>query len=436
MRGWGLVAVALVALTTSGSAIATRSDDDWVTIPPTIEAAFPSESYRPGDVARLVIWAGRDDVSLQIFRAGTEHGGLLIRDLMKGDPITAEWSIGPVGPGRTIRIAVGDWPSGLYYAMLKGTDGKKIGYAPFIVRPRSLGEHAVAVILPTMTWQAYNFHDDDRDGRPDSWYAHGHGAQARLGRPFLNRGVPPHYKDYDEPFLRWLVQTGHTVDYFADADLDSGALTGRALAEAYELLVFPGHHEYVTKHEYDVVQRFRDLGGNLVFLSANNFFWKVVKHGRLMRRIGRWRALGRPEAALIGVQYFGNDRGRSQRPWIVRDAPAANWVFSGTELVPGSSFAWGGIEADAIVPSSPPETQVLAEIPNIFHTGLSAQMTYYETPSGAKVFAAGAVTLAGAVWWPNVRQVMANLWSMLADDGNRSRLRALRRSYEPPSSSP
>ena len=35
----------------------------------------------------------------------------------------------------------------------------------------------------------------------------------------------------------------------------------------------------MTTHEYDVVTRYRDLGGNLMFLSANNFFWKVDKQG-------------------------------------------------------------------------------------------------------------------------------------------------------------
>jgi hypothetical protein len=51
-------------------------------------------------------------------------------------------------------------------------------------------------------------------------------------------------------------------------------------------------------------------------------------------------------------------------------------------------------------------------------------MTYYETRAGAKVFAAGAFTLADAVWWPDVRRVMENLWTRLGDDGNRRRLRS------------
>ena len=42
-------------------------------------------------------------------------------------------------------------------------------------------------------------------------------------------------------------------------------------------------------------------------------------------------------------------------------------------------------------------------------------MTYYER-AGAKVFAAGAFTLAGGVPQPKVRQLVDNLWKGLAND--------------------
>ena len=143
--------------------------------------------------------------------------------------------------------------------------------------------------------------------------------------PYENRGVIPHYKHYEQPFLRWLISTDRNVDYLADADLDAPSTTGRGLAEAYDLIVFPGHHEYVTQHEFDVVTGFRNRGGSLMFLSANNFFYRTVKQGNVMTRTGRWRLAGRPEAALIGVQYFGNDAGRHQ----ARGSPgqsAGTWI--------------------------------------------------------------------------------------------------------------
>ena len=386
---------------------------------PTVEAAFTRESYARGELARLKIWTGGRRTSLDVLRAGTENVSIVARDLMLGSGVAATRRIGTVRTGDTIGVRIGQWPSGLYFARLSAAGGK-VGYAPFVLRPRRLGEHTVAVVLPTMTWQAYNFHDDNRDGDPDTWYQDQSDPTrtARLNRPYENRGVIPHYKYYDQPFLRWLVAEYPDVDVLADADLANPATTGRRLARSYELLVFPGHHEYVTTHEYDAVTAFRNLGGNLIFLSANNFYYRVIKHGNVMRRVGRWRDLGRPEAALVGTQYFANDNGEHRGAWVIRRAGAARWIFAGTRLRPGSRFASGGIEADETATSSPPGTEVVAEIPNIFRSGPNAQMTYYETHEGAKVFAAGAFTLAGAVWWKDVRTAIDNLWTRLSDDGN------------------
>src|SRR5438445_2980620 len=232
---------------------------------PTVEAAFERESYAPGDAARVAIWTSGRHVRLQIFHAGTEATGIAAHDVMLGTAVTPARQIGDVQRGDAVRVRMGNWPSGLYFAKLVGAR-RKVGYAPFVLRPRRLGEHAVAVVLSTMTWQAYNFHDDDGDGTPDTWYANqnDHSLTARLGRPFENRGVIPHYKFYEQPFPRWLIATRRDVDYLADADLDRGTTTGQRLAAAYELMIFPGHHEYVTPHEYDAVTKYRNLGGNLM----------------------------------------------------------------------------------------------------------------------------------------------------------------------------
>ena len=168
----------------------------------------------------------------------------------------------------------------------------------------------MAVVLPTMTWQAYNLRDENGDGIGDTWYADWRIHTARLGRPFLNRGVPFNFRTYDLPFLHWLAWYGHGADFLSDSDLYS--TSGGRLARAYRLIVFPGHHEYVTTHEYDVVQRYRDLGGNLAFLSANNFYRRIVRSGQVMTRTEQWRELGRPEAALIGAQYIADHSGGVQ----------------------------------------------------------------------------------------------------------------------------
>jgi hypothetical protein len=378
---------------------------------PTVEAAFPRESYAPGSVARLVLFDRVASASVQLFRAGTERSRLGPRDVMLGTAVAPPTRIRGT---RSVRLRLGNWPSGLYFARV--TSGAGVGFAPFVLRPRRLGEHRIAVVFPMLTWQAYNFRDDDGDGSMDSWYADG-SKSVRLGRPFENRGVPPHYKHYDQPFLRWLIEQRRDVDYLGQSDVEAAAAS--KLASAYDFIVFPGHHEYVTTREYDVVTRYRDLGGNLAFLSANNFYWKVERRKGTLRRVAHWRALGRPEAALIGVQYIGNDMGEHRGPWLVRRAGTSSWVFDGITGAARQRFSNGGIEIDKTARSSPRGTQILAEIPNLLGRGMTAQMTYYETPAGAKVFAAGAFSLAGAIRQQPVAQLVANLLDRLGNDRSR-----------------
>jgi hypothetical protein len=377
---------------------------------PGVEATFLRDSYAQGSTASLVLWKPERRVTIRLFHVGPERRRTVGNVTMNGVPVSAPETLENEPAHTPIAISVGGWPSGLYCARLAAADGR-VGFAPFVVRPASLGEHRVLVVLPTYTWQAYNFRDDNGDGRGDTWYAGWKQDWARLARPFLSRGVPPHFRQYDLPFLHWLAQTGKAVDFFSDTDLDAVG-DGAALADAYDLIVFPGHHEYVATREYDAVERFRDLGGNLLFLSANNFFWRIVVHGGVMTRTQQWRDLGRPEASLVGVEFIGTDGGFHRGSWLVRDAPAARTVFHGIRLGEDGAYGNGGIEVDHTAPSSPPGTQVLAEIPHLFGERFTAQMTYYETPTGAKVFAAGAFSLVGNARARPPRVLLANLWAL------------------------
>jgi hypothetical protein len=383
-----------------------------VELRPSVEAAFPRESYAPRTTARIVVYNRARGLVLQLFRAGGERERTADNNTMRGLGVTRPRAVGSSTGTKTIRVPIGDWPSGLYFARLRAADGR-VGFAPFVVRPRRLGEQRVAIVMPTLTWQAYNLRDEDGDGVGDSWYASWTHRTVRLGRPFLNRGVPYAFRRYDAPFLRWLARTGREVDVLAQSDLE--ATSPGELVRAYDLIVFPGHHEYVTTREYDVIEGFRDRGGNLAFLSANNFFWRVVRRGDLIERTRQWRHLGRPEAALIGVQYRANAGALLTRgAFVVRDVPAVSWLLAGTRLGPGSRLGrdWG-IEIDHTSASSPTGIQVIAEIPDLFGPGLTAQMTYYETRAGAKVFATGAFTLAGWIRDPVIARLTANLWRRL-----------------------
>ena len=60
-------------------------------------------------------------------------------------------------------------------------------------------------------------------------------------------------------------------------------------------------------------------------------------------------------------------------------------------------------------------TQVLATIPDLFGPGRTAEMTYYEHWSGAKVFSAGTLDFGGQMLlWPQTERLVENVWVRLA----------------------
>jgi hypothetical protein len=377
-----------------------------------LDAATGAAGYAPGDRAQIAVATDAPELRLAVLRmdgssiatrSNTSVDGTLVAPVR-----TIAW-MHPHGP-HNISVKIGNWRSGVYFARLTASDGR-VGFAPFVVRPRRLGVNRIAVVLPTNTWQAYNFYDRNGDGRGDTWYAGWHVHRMRLGRPYLNNGVPNHFRRYDLHFLIWAATHGLRADYLTDTDLERVG-SGARLARLYDFVVFPGHHEYVTEREYDIVRDYRDRGGNLAWLSANNFFWKVVRHGPELERVAQWRTLGRPEASLIGVQYRGNDEGQRRGP-MQRVPGAAPWLFVGTPLAHGAAWGRFGIEIDHTAPSSPRGTTVVASIPDLYGPGFTAQMTYYETAAGAKVFAAGAFSLADAAQKKIGARLLENLFAHL-----------------------
>ena len=384
-----------------------------------VDAGFTGESYVASSTARLAIETDATELTLQTFRTGGEdtrtHSDTIMHGVPVNQPVTIPW----VARHRraTLNFAVGPWASGVYFVKLTAKDGR-VGYAPFVVRPTTLGERSrVAVVMPTNTWQAYNFRDRNGNGWGDTWYAKGAQSTAALGRMYIRRGVPPQWRKYDVDFIRWLHATGKQPDFITETDLES-IRTAEDLIRLYDFVVFPGHTEYVTRHEYDLIRNYRDLGGNLAFLSANNFFWEVRLQGRTLRRTRLWREMGRPESSVLGAQYRANDDGRRQKPFVVRSASTAPWLWAGTGLGDGASFGQElggyGIEIDSATAFTPLGAIVLAEIPDVFGPGLTAQMTYYETPQGAKVFSAGVIDFGGSSTLPAVRRMLENLWARLA----------------------
>ncbi|MDQ6776266.1 MAG: hypothetical protein M3071_08635, partial [Actinomycetota bacterium] len=271
-------------------------------------ALFDQPSYSPGQVAELRVVADATRLTVQPIAAFSKSH----------DPSTPIGNDPAVGPARTVAwhpgagtlaVRIGSWASGVYFVRVRSARGQVV--APVVVRPAHLGRASVAVIVPTYTWQAYN----RRGG--DTWYACSCVKTVDLTRPFLDGGVPYNFGQYDRGFFQWLARSDMRVDVLADDDLGRIA-TGTQLRHLYRMVVFESHGEYVTSHMFDITQQYRALGGHLAFLSANNFFREVVISGNAMTLIGRFRDLGRPEAALLGAQYLDWYRGiYPNRPYRV-----------------------------------------------------------------------------------------------------------------------
>ncbi len=388
-------------------------------------AGFQARSYAPGQVAVLAIRGGDTNrARLQIFQAGASGtpGQAAAPGWDKhtfGKPVTAPQKVRrPSGKSRwLVRVRLGSkWASGDYVARLTW-GAQHTDYAPFVLRPSRLGTAPVLVVEPTNTWHAYDVVDGD------SWYLDPSVHVIDLSHPFASSrvsgtrvpaGLPQQFSRYDLGFLRWYWHSGYQADFISDDDLERVS-SARQLS-GYRLIVFAGHEEYVTSHTFDVITRYRNAGGNLAFLSANNFFYKVRVSGNTMTGRTRWRDLGRPEAALIGAQYAGWDEGKyPNQPYRIVNTAAAPWLFKGTGLHNGSRIGNYGIEVDEPNAASPPHTHVLAEIPNELGPGKPAEMTIY-TRGRSTVFDAGAINFGASAHWPALSRFFSNLWSHLSGE--------------------
>lgn len=158
-------------------------------------------------------------------------------------------------------------------------------------------------------------HGPTGDGYRVSWRRPGVGAGGLIAP-----SDPPdaHYGDsrrqtfahWDAPFLSWLYRAGYEFDVVTDFDLhsDPELLGGR------RLVLSVGHDEYWTSELKANLERFRNAGGNIAFLSGNTCCFHIhveADHGLIMcpKLRGReteyvWAADSSPDEAVTGVSYF------------------------------------------------------------------------------------------------------------------------------------
>ncbi|QEV18945.1 N,N-dimethylformamidase beta subunit family domain-containing protein [Streptomyces alboniger] len=329
------------------------------------------------------------------------------------------------------------WSIGAYVAVLTTADGYR-SHVPFTVRDSHPAD--LLLLLPDVTWQAYNLYPED--GRTGASLYHAWDEQGRLlgeseaavtvsfDRPYAGAGLPLHVGHaYD--FIRWAERYGYDLAYADARDLHAGSID----PTRYRGLVFPGHDEYWSPAMRRTTELARDGGTSLVFLSANTMYWQVElgpspsgvedrlltcrkRHGPGRPALWRERDGGKAaEQQLLGIQYAG--RVPEPHPLVVRNAD--HWLWEATGAHEGDEIE--GLvagEADRYYPRTAlPEHQgriLLAHSPYADAEGVTRhqETSLYRAPSGALVFASGTFAWSPALDRPGhvdtrVQRATANL---------------------------
>ncbi|HLM37127.1 MAG TPA: N,N-dimethylformamidase beta subunit family domain-containing protein [Gaiellaceae bacterium] len=267
--------------------------------------------------------------------------------------------------GSPFRVALGSRP-GLYHVVARDRAGGEFR-APLVVRaPVRLDRpepHTALIVWSYLTWRAYNAYDADLNGIPDSWYQFWRQRRVSLRGPILRNGVEDDHAA-SLPFSRWLcarpaIRTQHVTD------VELGRLPLETL-KRYSAIVFPGHTEYYEPATYDLLRRYRDGRGNLVFLQANPFYRQVrldaQRNAMVMTDYDARE--GRSDFALAGVGYDGCCFPRARAaPYTAAKGRAyerVRWLFRNTGIGPGQRFGVAASESDRIDPELTPRDHVVA----------------------------------------------------------------------------
>ncbi|WP_194922197.1 N,N-dimethylformamidase beta subunit family domain-containing protein [Catenulispora rubra] len=378
--------------------------------------------------------------TISVYRLGY-YGGASARQVLVSPTLTVGPQPVPAADPETGRIAVEwpvawtldvpkEWVSGTYVAVLDKADGFR-NYVPFVVRDDEAAADFL-VVLPSTSWQAYNWWPRDGITGRNVYYgyvtkeaAEGDSAlkakfsadargwisnparatQVSFARPYFADGLPDGFVR-EQSFIQWAEGMGYDLTYATGLDLHAGRID----PGKYRGLIFAGHDEYWSTDMYRHAEEAVAGGTSLAFLTANNAYWhvRIDESTRTMScykgfedpdvedfPTGMWRAgEGHPRAEqqLMGVQYSGILKGR--HALVVREA--GHWFWAGTGLKDGDEIPGllGG-EADSLFEAMPKakaeEQALLTATPYTISNGTQfvQNTSVYRAASGTWVFTAG-----------------------------------------------
>jgi len=334
----------------------------------------------------------------------------------------------PWSPSLTVTIPSGII-SGLFAIKIVRDDGN-VAMVPVVVEDDRSAP--LLVQASVTTWQAYNgfrgesFYQDESRTSPSRL-----AVAVTFDRPYNSGYGLGQLLQYEYPLVRFLERAGYDVTYTTNLDI---ARKGAPLLLPHRAFISGAHDEYWPLEERVAVEQARDAGVSIIFIGANEAYWKIRLsdpgadgNARVLTcykyqqdpdqgagTTGRWRdpPINRPEAQLAGQEYISFMF--LSFPLIVADAQ--HFLFAGTGLSAGDVLPLVvRQEFDAPVSDSPSNLHVAARSPVVDRYGdvYVATTASYRAPSGALVFSAGSIgwtdELDGATRDPRVERMTANV---------------------------
>jgi len=314
-----------------------------------------------------------------------------------------------------------DFTPGVYVVLAQGPDGDATA-APLVVRDDA-GPHALTVIEPTLTWQAYNkwgganlYQYPASDGTVSG------DAQAdvvTLDRPFVSLTAGNQLFQQDLGLIQLAERDGLDVDYIADEDLESPSVP----VVQTHALVMSRHDEYWSAGMRATANRLVLDGVNLIDLGGNS----VYHAGRFLDPERRWYQVRKRHNALhahdpaVDVSYRFVDPPQNDPQarllgenftcisgWLpYRVADARFWAWSGQHVHAGQAFPnLVGSESDGPSAGYPAGTVFPSLSPvwcsNAHHAALAGSS--YRVVGAAR---AGVVDMGSMNWLCNLEGVAA-----------------------------
>ncbi|HVH52036.1 MAG TPA: N,N-dimethylformamidase beta subunit family domain-containing protein [Gaiellaceae bacterium] len=317
-------------------------------------------------------------------------------------PIRANWPVTDV-----VRTG-SDWTSGYYLAEAVLTTGPQAGLVAttyFIVHPTATAVgSAILVQVPVNTWEAYNHWGGKSlyDSLGPRMY------RVSFERPFDDQAQSPLWWEIQD--VRFLEREGYDISYQTDLDTDRDP----ASLLRHRLVMVLGHDEYWTRSMRDAFDSALAQGTNLAFMGANEGYWHIEYQDNgqtifgykslfdpnpvLEQKTALWRQIGRPDCELTGVSTISVTTAPRSLDYTVPPSGAGDAWFANTGLAAGETVSSVvGREHDVLNPS--PVSCQHPGLVVLFHyngggVDQDADAVKFMAPSGARVFAAGAMSFS------------------------------------------